>query len=111
MRRPENGWRTLPADLRRGWSAEVWEQVETDLRYEGYIRRQEEGVTRARGMEERSFPPGSTTPASGACAPKRSKSWPRITPANLGQASRISGVTPADIALLSVWVERGTRLG
>ncbi len=110
LRRPENDWRTLPADLRRGWPAEVWEQVETDLRYEGYIRRQEEGVARARGLEEKLIPAGIDYASIRGLRTEAQQKLARITPANLGQASRISGVTPADIALLSVWVERGSRM-
>ena len=111
IRRPENDWRTLPADARRSdqFSAEIWEQIETDLRYEGYIRRQEEGVTRARGLEQKLIPPGIDYASIRGLRTEAQQKLARITPTNLGQASRISGVTPADIALLSVWVERGLR--
>lgn len=111
LRRPENDWRALPADLRRDaqFSAEVWEQAETDLRYEGYIRRQEEGVARAQGMEEKLIPAGIDYASIRGLRTEAQQKLARIAPANLGQASRISGVTPADIALLSVWVERGRR--
>ena len=111
IRRPENDWRTLPADVRRSdqWSAEVWEQVETDLRYEGYIRRQEDGVTRARGLEEKLIPPGIDYASISGLRTEARQKLLQVAPANLGQASRISGVTPADIALLSVWMERGRR--
>ena len=111
MRRPENDWRTLPADSRRAdqFSAEIWEQIETDLRYEGYIRRQEDGVTRARGLEEKLIPPGIDYAGIRGLRTEARQKLARITPTNLGQASRISGVTPADVALLSVWMERGQR--
>ena len=111
IRRPENDWHTLPADTRRSdqFSAEVWEQIETDLRYEGYIRRQADGVARAQGLEQKLIPPGIDYAGIRGLRTEARQKLARITPANLGQASRISGVTPADIALLSVWVERGTR--
>ena len=110
LRRPENDWRTLPADTRRAdqFSAEIWEQIETDLRYEGYIRRQEEGVTRARGLEAKLIPSGIDYASIRGLRTEAQQKLACITPANLGQASRISGVTPADIALLSVWMERGS---
>ncbi len=109
LRRPENGWRSLPAEIRRDgeFSAKVWEQVETDLRYEGYIRRQEAGVERARGLEGKLIPPGIDYASIGGLRTEARQKLARIAPANLGQASRISGVTPADIALLAVWMERG----
>ena len=111
MRRPENDWRTLPADLRRDdcFSAEVWEQVETDLRYEGYIRRQEESVERSRGMESKRIPAGIDYAGIRGLRTEARQKLATVGPANLGQASRISGVTPADVALLAVWVERGMR--
>ena len=113
MRRPENDWRTLPADLRRDgeFPAAVWEQVETDLRYEGYIRRQEESVERSRGMEGKRIPAGIDYAGIRGLRTEARQKLATVGPANLGQASRISGVTPADIALLAVWVERGTRGG
>ena len=108
MRRPENDWHTLPHDTRRPdqFSTEVWEQIETDLRYEGYIRRQEEGVTRARGLEQKLIPPGIEYAGIRGLRTEAQQKLARITPTNLGQASRISGGTPADIALLAGWVER-----
>ena len=108
LRRTENSWRTLPTDLRREgeFSAEIWEQVETDLRYEGYIRRQEVGVERARSLESKLIPQGIDYASIGGLRTEARQKLARIAPANLGQASRISGVTPADIALLAVWMER-----
>ena len=108
LRRPENDWRALPADLRRDaeFPAAIWEQVETDLRYEGYIRRQEGSVERARGLESKLIPPGIDYLSIGGLRIEARQKLAAVGPANLGQASRISGVTPADIALLSVWMER-----
>ena len=108
LRRPENGWRTLPAELRREgeFSPGIWEQVETDLRYEGYIKRQEVGVERARGLESKLIPTGIDYASINGLRTEARQKLAHIAPANLGQASRISGVTPADIALLSVWMER-----
>ncbi len=109
MRRPENDWRALPVELRRGdeFSGAIWEQVETDLRYEGYIRRQEEGVARVHGLEEKRIPSGIDYESIRGLRTEARQKLARVAPASLGQASRISGVTPADIALLSVWMERG----
>lgn len=111
LRRPENAWRQLPADLRRDYPAETWDQVETDLRYEGYIRRQEENVVRSRGLAGAVIPRGLDYEAVRGLRTEARQKLREIAPADLGQASRISGVTPADIALLSVWVERARRGG
>ena len=109
LRRPENSWRSLPVELRGAFPEIVWEQVETDLRYEGYIRRQETGVERARVLEGKKIPANfDYALISGLRAEARQKLL-RIAPQDLGQASRISGVTPADVALLAVWVEKTAR--
>jgi tRNA uridine 5-carboxymethylaminomethyl modification enzyme len=106
LRRPENSWRNLPAEIANHFEHPIWERVETDLRYAGYIRRQEETVTRAKSMEDADIPPGfNFAEISGLRTEARHK-LTQVSPRNLGQAGRISGVTPADIALLSVWVKR-----
>ena len=111
LRRPENDWRALPAELRREdtFPAETWKTVQTDLRYEGYIRRQEESVERARGMESKLIPAGIDYESIRGLRTEARQKLATVAPANLGQASRISGVTPADIALLAVWVERSRK--
>ncbi len=109
LKRPENRWQSMEADLRRSFSAEVWDQVETDLRYEGYIRRQEENVYRSRGLSETVIPLSLDYDAVRGLRTEARQKLREVTPLDLGQASRISGVTPADIALLSVWVERIRR--
>lgn len=107
LRRPENRWRGLPEELRRRFPAEIWEQVETDLRYEGYIRREQLVVARASKMEAKRIPAGLDYATVRGLRTETRQKLTAIHPENLGQAGRISGVTPADIALLTVWLERG----
>lgn len=109
LRRPENDWKTLPTEFKRDYSEEVWEQVETDLRYEGYIRRQEENVQRSRGSGNVQIPGDLDYEAVRGLRTEAKQKLNVVRPLDLGQASRISGVTPADVALLSVWVERARR--
>lgn len=106
LRRPENRWRALPEEMRGKFASNIWEQIETDLRYEGYIRRQAENVARSGKLEGKRIPAGlDYTLVRGLRTEARQK-LAVITPENLGQAGRISGVTPADVALLAVWLER-----
>ena len=56
LRRPDFNLRLLPKDLLDEFSAEVWEQVETDLKYEGYIKRQEDSIARAERVESKGIP-------------------------------------------------------
>jgi tRNA uridine 5-carboxymethylaminomethyl modification enzyme len=107
LRRPDFHRRLLPSDLLNDFSAEVWEQVETDLKYEGYIKRQEETVARAERAESKSIPDLlEYEHVRGLRAEARQK-LTRIRPATLGQAGRISGITPADIALLTIHLAKG----
>ncbi len=109
LRRPENRWRALPEGMRGRFAAELWELVETDLRYEGYIRREEQTVARAGKLENKRIPAGLDFATVRGLRTETRQKLNAVAPANLGQAGRVSGVTPADIALLAVWLERGGR--
>ncbi|TLM66603.1 MAG: tRNA uridine-5-carboxymethylaminomethyl(34) synthesis enzyme MnmG [Deltaproteobacteria bacterium] len=85
---------------------EVREELETMVKYEGYIRRQQDQVERTRRMEALAIPAGFDFAAvTGLSAEVREKLL-RVRPATLGQASRIPGVTPAAIAILAVLLRR-----
>lgn len=104
LRRPDYDFHQLPKELLDEFGSQVWEQVETDLKYEGYITRQQESIHRAERAESKNIPDlldyGSVR---GLRAEARQK-FSKIRPATLGQAGRISGITPADIALLSIYL-------
>jgi tRNA uridine 5-carboxymethylaminomethyl modification enzyme len=102
LRRPDFSAHLLPQALLQDFSLAIWEQVETDLKYEGYIKRQEEAIQRAERAESKNIPKLlDYNEVRGLRAEARQK-FTRIRPATLGQAGRISGITPADIALLSI---------
>jgi tRNA uridine 5-carboxymethylaminomethyl modification enzyme len=83
--------------------------VEVDLKYEGYIRREEERIARALRQESMSIPGWIDYIAISGLRVEATQKLSRIRPETLGQAARISGVTPADVALLAVWIARGER--
>jgi len=105
-RRPENFVANLPEDLRRLGAEEIWAQVETDLKYEGYIRREMESVARQQRQEEQPVPMDLDYASIPGLRNESRQKLAQVRPATLGQASRISGVTPADVALLSVWIRK-----
>lgn len=91
------GWPDLPAD--------VAEQVEISVKYEGYIQRQMRQIADFERLESRTLPPDlNYTVLLGLRLEAREK-LNEVKPRNLGQASRISGVSPADIAALMIWLE------
>lgn len=109
LKRAENSWPALPQDIRSAYLPEVWDQVETDLKYEGYLRRQEEQIARSGRQESKVIPDWVAYEHINGLRSEASHKLAKIRPETLGQAARISGVTPADIALLGVWIARGER--
>jgi tRNA uridine 5-carboxymethylaminomethyl modification enzyme len=106
LRRPELSYRDLPSP-NQSLSPDVIQQVEINLKYEGYVDRQEAEVEKFRNLEDKQIPGTfdySTVPSLRSEARQK---LTRIRPATLGQASRISGVSPADIGILMVWLKRG----
>ncbi|GAT34655.1 tRNA uridine 5-carboxymethylaminomethyl modification enzyme [Terrimicrobium sacchariphilum] len=107
LKRPEGEPHKLPADLYSQFPAEVWDCVEIDIKYEGYIRREEDRIARTVRQEGKTIPAGIDYAAINGLRAEAVQKLTKIRPETLGQAARISGVTPADVALLSVWVARG----
>lgn len=83
------------------------QQVEIELKYAGYIARQEEEIAKFKSVEEKQIPPGFDYSAVPSLRNEARQKFAKIRPATLGQASRISGVSPADISMLMVWLKRG----
>ena len=106
LRRPDFHAQLLPKALLNDFSADVWDQVETDLKYEGYIKRQEDSIARAERVESKSIPDRLDYEAVRGLRTEARQKFAKIRPATLGQAGRISGITPADIALLTVHLQR-----
>ena len=110
LKRAENSWQDLPQDIRSFHPADVWDQIETDLKYEGYLKRQEEQIARTGRHESKPIPGWVAYPEIKGLRTEAAQKLEKIRPETLGQAARISGVTPADVALLGVWLARSERL-
>ena len=108
LRRPQIRY----ADLRRfdpdmpDLPPEVAEQVEISVKYEGYIQRQLQEVEELRHMESRALPPDADYSSIQGLRLEAREKLSAVRPLNLGQAARISGVSPADVAALMIWLER-----
>src|SRR5208337_324913 len=107
LRRPDFNVALLPNDLLGDFPTEVWEQVETDLKYEGYVKRQENSIARAERAESTVIPDRLDYEGVRGLRVEARQKFAKIQPATLGQAGRISGNTPADIALLTIYLEKG----
>ncbi|MBI5779112.1 MAG: tRNA uridine-5-carboxymethylaminomethyl(34) synthesis enzyme MnmG [Planctomycetes bacterium] len=88
---------------------DIREQVEIEAKYEGYIQRQLRQIEKARKMEDYPLPPGFDYGKIGHLSKEARTQLNKFKPASLGQASRIAGVSPADITVLMVYFLYGRR--
>jgi tRNA uridine 5-carboxymethylaminomethyl modification enzyme len=109
FRRSENAWETLPDELLREFPADLWPLIETDFRYAGHLERQRVQIDRLARQEGRRIPDGLDYAAIPGLKKEAQTRFGEIRPATLGQAGRIPGITPADIAMLAVWLEKLAR--
>lgn len=107
--RPELSYDALkPIDKDRPvLPAEVTEQVEIELKYEGYIKRQMSQVAQFKKMEHKKIPASTDYDKIPSLRIEARQKLKQVRPENVGQASRISGVSPADISVLLVYLGRG----
>ena len=109
LRRPRLDYATLaPFDPERpALPPEIREQVEISVKYQGYIDRQNRQVEELRRLEGRALPPDMDYLSIQGLRLEARQKLDKIRPLNLGQASRVSGVSPADITALMIYLERG----
>ncbi|WP_395733821.1 tRNA uridine-5-carboxymethylaminomethyl modification enzyme MnmG/GidA [Prosthecobacter sp.] len=109
LRRPESTPAQLPTEMYSRFIPEVWSLVENDVKYAGYITRQEDMVAKTSRMEEKMIPADFDYHAIPGLKTEAKHRLTALRPATLGQAARAQGVNPADIALLAVMLKRGSK--
>ena len=109
FRRSENTWDMLPEELRREFHVELWSLIETDFKYEGHLGRQRQHVERMARQENRRIPETLDFTAIRGLKKEAQIRFSEIRPGTLGQAARIPGITPADVAMLAIWLEKTER--
>ena len=103
MKRPE-AQVEIPAEW--GYDASAMEQARIQIKYEGYLQREMAQIKSARAMEEALLPPDVDYNSLSSLRLEARQKLNDTRPLSLGQASRIPGVSPADIAVLTVWLKR-----
>ncbi len=111
LRRPQLDYRALsPADPDRpAYPGAIFENVEIELKYEGYIRRQKAQIAEMRRLENRRLPQDADYTKITGLRKEAQEKLQAVRPESVGQASRISGVSPADISVLLIWLNREGR--
>ena len=108
LRRPEVSYLDLPGQD-ASLPPDVIQQVEIEIKYAGYIDRQELEIEKFRALEDKAIPDWLDYASVPSLRTEARAKLGKIRPATLGQASRISGVSPSDLAILTVWIKRGRQ--
>jgi len=108
LRRPETSWAEVAAQATElgAFSPEVAEQVTYDTKYAGYLARQENAIARQARLAQRRIPDDFDFQRLSHMRAEAREKLARFRPADLAQAGRISGITPADLAVLMVYLEQ-----
>ncbi|MEK0448390.1 MAG: tRNA uridine-5-carboxymethylaminomethyl(34) synthesis enzyme MnmG [Verrucomicrobiota bacterium] len=104
LKRPECHPSQLPEELFRKFHVEHWDALDIEIKHEGYIHRQELAIQKLRDSEVQRFPEGFDFNSLNGLRIEARQKLSEMRPRTLGEASRISGVTPADMALLQIAV-------
>ena len=109
FRRSETSWENLPAPLLQEFHRSLWPVIETNFRYEGHLSRQQTQIDRMSRNEGKRIPEDLDYTAIRGLKKEAQVRFTEIRPATLGQAGRIPGITPADLAMLVIWMEKLER--
>jgi len=106
LKRPEVSWTDLPPNVRALAPEEIWDLLTTELKYEGYVSKQTEQNRLLARRNQQKIPDGFDFAAVAGLRAETRQKLVAVRPTSLGQAARISGITPADISILSIWLSR-----
>ena len=108
LKRPNFSYSDLSPEIRSIVPDDVWQLVETDIKYEGYAVRQQQHNEQMAKRHAQRIPSGVDFSAVAGLSAETRQKLSKVRPTTLGQATRISGVTPADISILSIWLAKTT---
>lgn len=106
FRQGGNHWQDLPDEIRHKFHVELWPILEADFKYEGHITRQQQEVDRFKKQESALLPADIDYDSLQGFKAEARQRLAAIRPRTLGQAARISGITPADVTLLMIYLEK-----
>jgi tRNA uridine 5-carboxymethylaminomethyl modification enzyme len=106
LKRADFDVRTLPRDMLSDIPLLIWELLQTDLKYEGYAARQSEQNQRLDSKRNQNIPDSLDYSKIGGLRSETRQKLSNLRPTSLGQAAQISGITPADISILHIWLNK-----
>jgi tRNA uridine 5-carboxymethylaminomethyl modification enzyme len=106
LKMPEFKHESLPIEIRQLAPLELWELVETDLKYEGYIQRQTRQNARLSRDRGRPIPADLDYEKISGLRRETRQKLSAIRPPSLGHAAQVSGITPVDISIISIWLQK-----
>ena len=111
LKRPQVTYKDLKAfdKTRPQIDKAIFEKVEVEIKYEGYIARQNNQIKELRRLEEKIIPDDIDYKEIKGLRLEAIEKLGKIRPQNIGQASRISGVSPADVSVLIIWLASKAR--
>lgn len=104
LKRPDFGAKDLPPEIRSLASVEIWGLIETEFKYEGYALRQTEQNRKLTRAVNQTIPDGLDFGRIAGLRSETRQKLAAVRPTSLGQAARISGITPSDLAIISIWL-------
>jgi tRNA uridine 5-carboxymethylaminomethyl modification enzyme len=108
LKRPDFEVRALPHDMLACVPLSIWELLQTDFKYEGYTARQCELNRRLDRKQNQRIPDGLDYQKIVGLRSETRQKLSSLRPTSLGQAARISGITPSDISILHIWLNRNS---
>jgi tRNA uridine 5-carboxymethylaminomethyl modification enzyme len=106
LKRPDFDVKTLPCDILSSVPLSIWELLQTDFKYQGYAARQSEHNERLERKRNQTIPDGLDYDQIAGLRSETRQKLSRLKPSSLGQAARISGITPSDISIIHIWLSR-----
>jgi tRNA uridine 5-carboxymethylaminomethyl modification enzyme len=106
LKRPDFGVTALPRDMLSSVPLPIWELLETDFKYEGYTARQFEQNQRLDRKQNQKIPDGVDYNKIAGLRSETRQKLSKLRPTSLGQAARISGITPSDISIIHIWLNK-----
>src|SRR5437870_6369827 len=106
LKRPGFTCADLPSEVRSIAPEDIWELLETDIKYEGYTARQAQQNKELSKKNLQRIPDGFNFASIAGLSSETRQKLSKVRPLTVGQAARISGVTPADISILSIWLTK-----